>query len=278
MPVDERSCRVPARFRPAAARSPAAPPAAGAGDDARPAGGAHRAALNVHVKGGNDYVSIARNVTLPAAIDAGAGDDHVTGGGGRDRVTAGDGNDFVNGRRGQRPVNGGTGSDSIGGGEGNDTVNAGDGNDRVSGGIGDDTLNGDAGNDSLSAGDAGNDTVNGGDGNDHIVGGSGMDVLNGNNGNDYILSFEIRRRGDQVDGGARRRIATTDPATSRVGVRPGDVCIADAGDKVTNCEVVRRVPTAPAAAAQADPPPRPVRGTSPVPAHRRDWRGRVRVL
>jgi Ca2+-binding RTX toxin-like protein len=218
--------------------------------------------LSIDVKGGDDYVSVARNVTLPSKIDAGAGNDHVSGGGGADTINAGDGNDFVNGGAGNDTVNGGAGTDSIGGGDGNDTVNAGDGNDRVSGGAGNDTLNGDADNDSLS-GDAGDDTVNGGDGNDTIVGGTGMDVLNGNNGNDYIVAFEPGGAVDQVDGGANDPVVAT-TAPSVIG-RAGDVCIADAGDNVTNCELVRRVPPPPPPRPIPIPFPRPVRGATALP-------------
>jgi Ca2+-binding RTX toxin-like protein len=204
-------------------------------------------ALNIDVKAGHDYVSIARNVTLPTGIDAGAGDDHVAAGGGSDKISAG------------------AGSDSVSGGDGDDTVNAGEGNDRVSGGAGDDTLNGEAGNDSLS-GDAGNDTVSGGDGNDHIIGGTGMDVLKGDNGNDYIIAFEPGGAVDQVDGGDNDPvIATTAPRPSVVGVRAGDVCIADAADKVENCEVVRTVPPPPPPRPRPVPLPRPAIVTRPIP-------------
>jgi len=76
---------------------------------------------------GNDKVSVAPNITLPATID------------------------------------GGEGNDSLSGGAGADTINGGAGDDRIVGGLGADVLSGDAGNDTIFSADGVKDTVDGGD-------------------------------------------------------------------------------------------------------------------
>ena len=110
----------------------------------------------VRVRTGNGDDEVRLNVALRSTVDAGAGNDWVSGGTGRDVVDAGAGNDTVYG---------GAGNDRIDGGAGNDTLDGGQGNDRLDGGPGNDTLRGRAGNDELHGGQ-GRDRLDGGPGND----------------------------------------------------------------------------------------------------------------
>ena len=111
----------------------------------------------VNALGGNDRITLGR-LSVPAAVDAGAGDDRVTGGRGDDVIT---------------------------GGEGDDRISAGAGDDQLFGAAGSDRLFGDAGNDELDGG-AGTDLLSGGTGFD--VTDSGVDIVTGvENGNPDII-------------------------------------------------------------------------------------------
>ncbi|HEX7946850.1 MAG TPA: calcium-binding protein, partial [Phenylobacterium sp.] len=100
------------------------------------------------------------------SIDAGAGDDQVTG------------------QNGIAPfaltVDGGTGNDTLRGTDGNDTLSGGAGNDLIDGNIGKDLMLGGAGDDTLQ--------WDPGDGSDTLDGGSGFDTLafNGSNAGEAI--------------------------------------------------------------------------------------------
>lgn len=128
-------------------------------------------------------------------IDAGEGNNTVSGGAGDDIIFAGSGNDAISGGAGDDTIDAGGGNNAVSGGDGNDYISTGDGNDAVSGGNGDDqvfagngnnVVSGGAGNDLLITGD-GNDIIDGGSGNDQIDGGDGDDILNGGDGVDIIL-------------------------------------------------------------------------------------------
>ena len=75
-------------------------------------------------------------------------------------------------------LNGGPGNDHLSGGAGDDILHGGPGNDKLEGGNGNDVLTGEAGNDHLIGG-AGLDMLIGGAGNDHLVGGPDDDILIG---------------------------------------------------------------------------------------------------
>jgi hypothetical protein len=62
---------------------------------------------------GDDHATIAGNVTTPALIDGGGGDDHLNGGGGPTVILGGDGNDQLNGGRGRNVLIGGWGADRL---------------------------------------------------------------------------------------------------------------------------------------------------------------------
>ena len=116
----------------------------------------------IKIVGGDkgDNLDVSSTVTIPAIIEAGAGNDTIKGGSGPDRILAGGGSDIVESRGG------------------NDTVVGGLGNDSIRGGGGNDIIFGDDGNDSLF-GDSGNDAIDGGAGTDLIDGGSGTDTASG---------------------------------------------------------------------------------------------------
>ena len=89
-------------------------------------------------------------------------------------VEAGAGNDRVTGKSGADLFSGGAGDDILGGGAGNDQLLGAAGLDRLDGGDGADILDGGLDNDRLSGG-AGNDTLTGGAGRDVFTGGLGND-------------------------------------------------------------------------------------------------------
>lgn len=160
--------------------------------------------------------------TAQVIIEAGAGNDTVTGGSAADSIDGGDGNDSLVGGGGNDTLIGGIGNDTLRGGTGADSLVGGSGTDMVDysdsatgvsvnlatnavggGAAGDtisgfegvigsnqaDTLTGSAGADSIAAG-GGNDSVSAGDGNDTVTSGTGNDTITGGAGN------------DQIDGGA----------------------------------------------------------------------------
>lgn len=87
-------------------------------------------------------VLTAVNPALSYYINAGAGNDSVTGGAAADFLVGGEGDDIVSG---------GGDNDGLLGGNGNDMLSGGDGNDSIDGGAGADTLTGGTGNDTYTA-------------------------------------------------------------------------------------------------------------------------------
>ncbi len=125
-------------------------------------------------------------------INAGAGNDTVydeflgnTAAGGADTVDLGTGDDIYvgtgTGAGDTDMVFGGAGADTITTSGGIDTVYGGDGNDVIAGG--NDTL---ASNGDFLHGDLGNDTITGGNTNDTIYAGEGADSVAASDGNDLI--------------------------------------------------------------------------------------------
>jgi Ca2+-binding RTX toxin-like protein len=175
--------------------------------------------------GGDDCARVAYDISIPARLDGGAGDDNLAGGagpdillgrtgndqirghkgndalyGGRhhDWMTGGQGDDFLHGGRGADTMFGWTGRDELDGGSGDDYLRGNWGGDTLRGGPGDDTLRGDNGHDLLEGGD-GDDLLCGNSGRDILRGGSGQDILGGGWGNDVLLGGED---GDQLFGQA----------------------------------------------------------------------------
>jgi Ca2+-binding RTX toxin-like protein len=104
-------------------------------------------------------------------------------------VNAGSGDDTLSGTNSDELLDGRLGNDGLAGGGGNDTLVGGEGNDRLSGGAGNDGLLGDGGDDRLDGGPD-DDTSAGGLGNDTYVfaDNSGQDTVleNPNEGNDTL--------------------------------------------------------------------------------------------
>jgi Ca2+-binding RTX toxin-like protein len=92
------------------------------------------------------------------------------------RILAGDGNDSVHG---------GLAADFIDGQGGNDRLQGSGGADKIAGDTGNDVIYGNAGGDSL-AGGAGTDSLYGGGGVDHIWGGSEWDYVEGGGSRDHV--------------------------------------------------------------------------------------------
>src|SRR4029077_6794575 len=121
-----------------------------------------------------------------------SGDDILNAGPGNDSITGDGGNDPLYGRYGNDTVAGGTGNDSVHGDSGNDCLFGNSGTDSLDGGLGDDTLHGDndtAGGASTAPGSdtlvdyLGHNQLFGDEGNDLL---QGTGTLHGNVGNDTI--------------------------------------------------------------------------------------------
>ena len=78
--------------------------------------------LFVFAGDGNDAISVAYNITLPALLDGGAGSDAIVGGGGNDVLVGGSGNDVLYGGGGRDLLIGGTGTDVLLGAAGDDIL------------------------------------------------------------------------------------------------------------------------------------------------------------
>jgi len=98
------------------------------------------AGFEVNAGGGDDRVTVARQVTVPVTMRGDAGDDVLSGGAGDDKLIGGYGRDRLDG---------GQGDDLLIGGEGNDVLLGGAGHDMLRGGYGKDTLVEGRGKDSI---------------------------------------------------------------------------------------------------------------------------------
>src|SRR5207302_2047681 len=67
----------------------------------------------VSALGGNDVVQVAKDITLSAWLDGGAGNDYLQGGGGNDVLRGGDGTDVLTGGKGSNLLIGGRGLDLL---------------------------------------------------------------------------------------------------------------------------------------------------------------------
>ena len=155
----------------------------------------------VRAGGGDDDVDLSDSpldpiswpLSIPSRIDAGLGDDHVTGTRQKDFILGGFGNDTIRGNDGNDWIDGGWGNDFLNGDGDNDLVSGGRGNDTVYGGWGDDRLFGGPGNDHVGfngvgplPSEPGNDVLSGGSGEDWMVGGQGKDRIFGGTGRDHF--------------------------------------------------------------------------------------------
>ncbi len=94
------------------------------------------AGFEVNAGGGDDKVSVAKDVMAPVTLRGGAGDDLLVGGGGPDKLIGGNGDDRLVGWRGDDLLYGGPGSDVLIGGPGADLVHGGLGRDTLAAGPG----------------------------------------------------------------------------------------------------------------------------------------------
>lgn len=95
------------------------------------------------------------DLSIPAHIDGGAGNDRLTGGQGSDTLLGGPGKDKLRGRGGDDTLLGNDGRDNLSGGWGNDVLVGGDDKDKLNGGRGRDVLIGGLGRDDLRGGSGG---------------------------------------------------------------------------------------------------------------------------
>jgi Ca2+-binding RTX toxin-like protein len=132
---------------------------------------------------GDDSVGVAATGVPGIYVQAGDGNDVVSGGSGNDNLVGGAGKNTLFGGDGDDRVVGSGGRDNLDGGPGNDRVYGGAGNDVMHGGLGVDRLYGGDGDD-LLLGDQSNDKLYGEGGNDQLFGGKGTDLLDGGPGDD----------------------------------------------------------------------------------------------
>jgi Ca2+-binding RTX toxin-like protein len=199
-------------------------------------------------------------------IDAGEGDNIVSGGFGDDGITTGDGNDVVMGDNGHidydtdgavkfmatidtDPSTGGDDGISVGsginhifGGMGNDQITTGDGTDIILGDNGLIAYEGITGNlklkqiSSTEASEGGNDTITTGNGDKIILGGFGDDTITSVTGNDIVIGDNGVIEFDSE--GRPQKIMTANPEAGGSDVMDGgagdDIMIGGPkGDKIT---------------------------------------------
>ena len=126
------------------------------------------------------------NLSLAKVINAGNGNNTLTGTVGNDVISGGNGNDTVSSGDGNDNISGGNGNDILQSGNGNSTLDAGNGDDILNAGNGNNTLLGGNGNDRLTVGN-GNNTLSGGNGDDVFHVGLGNNSLTGGNGSDTFV-------------------------------------------------------------------------------------------
>lgn len=174
------------------------------------------------------------SITGFEVVQAGGGDDKVSGTGGTETINAGAGADTVDGGGGADSILGGAGSDSLVGGADNDTILGGDGDDFVHGGSGDDSIVSTPGKDTVEAGQ-GNDVVDVGEDDDLVIWapGDGNDVIDLGTGNDTLdLSGWTGGTGDlweTVAGGSGETLFIYDQAG------PGAATVSASGFESVTC-------------------------------------------
>jgi Ca2+-binding RTX toxin-like protein len=135
---------------------------------------------------GNDIIQVHVDGPSITYIDAGAGNDTVTGTEQADIIVGGAGDDIIDGLGGNDWLYGGDGQDLINGGNGDDLVVGGYDNDILRGGNDQDSIHGSYGNDILY-GDVGLDHIYGGKGDDTLYASNGeQDRLYGEDGDDTL--------------------------------------------------------------------------------------------
>jgi len=98
------------------------------------------AGFEVNAGGGDDRVTVARQVTVPVTMRGGGGSDVLTGGAGDDKLVGGFGRDRLDGGLGDDLLVGGAGNDLLLGGPGHDVLRGGYGKDILVEGPGKDAI------------------------------------------------------------------------------------------------------------------------------------------
>ncbi len=98
------------------------------------------AGFEINGAGGNDVITLAPDVPVPATLRGGPGDDRLFGGAGNDKLVGGPGNDYLSGRGGNDSIFGGPGEDQLLGGPGDDLMRGGEGADSIFRGGGNDVV------------------------------------------------------------------------------------------------------------------------------------------
>ncbi|MGB2695971.1 MAG: calcium-binding protein [Dehalococcoidia bacterium] len=161
---------------------------------------------------GDDFFT--NDTGLPSSVNAGGGDDTLSGGTAADSFDGGGGDDDLEGDDGADTLLGGDGDEFfMDGGAGNDTLNGGNGADDMDGGPDDDVVHGDAGDD-FAFGDDGNDKLYGDGGADGIDGEAGDDTVDGGLGADTL--------GGGLDTDTVSYVTRTVPVTVDLSVPSGD--------------------------------------------------------
>ena len=209
--------------------------------------------LRLSLGDGDDRASPVSRSLGRVGIQAGPGDDLVTGGERGDVLDGGEGADTLLGGAGDDLLTGGSGSDVLDGADGADAVSYIEGPpvvvdladpgpdgpadapdtligvERVYGSAGNDVLRGDAGPNLLQGG-AGDDLLDGREGDDELYGATGRDRLFGGPGDDELAADWA------IDEGAPRR---SEPERTGDEVDCGDgtdVVTEQAGDVLHGCE------------------------------------------
>lgn len=99
------------------------------------------AGFEVNAGGGNDSVTVAREISIPVTMRGGAGNDTLVGGSGPDKLLGGPGDDRLVGGPGNDVLYGGPGNDVLIGGPGDDVLHGGPGEDVLRGGPGENYVN-----------------------------------------------------------------------------------------------------------------------------------------
>jgi Ca2+-binding RTX toxin-like protein len=98
------------------------------------------AGFEINADGGDDKISVAKDISIPVTMRGGSGRDVLLGGAGPDKLIGGNGDDRLVGWRGDDLLAGGPGSDVHIAGLGDDIVLSGPGDDVVREGPGDDIV------------------------------------------------------------------------------------------------------------------------------------------
>ena len=177
------------------------------------------------VAGSGDFAALTADGSTGVYINAGAGNDHVTGTGVNDFLVGGKGHDTLIGLAGNDSFLGGAGNDSIDAGTGDNWINGGEGNDTITAGSGADTIDGGAGDDSITAGDGDND-IKGGEGDDTITAGDGANSIDGGEGNNTITAGN---GGNIIQGGDGNDTITSGTGNDSIDAGAGNDIIAAGG-------------------------------------------------